>query len=54
MKSSLIINFKRNSGKELGEKNQKDLHQSQIQIKTIFPKTNRRDSIRQELEAVRV
>jgi hypothetical protein len=46
--------FQTKSGKEIGEKFQNDLHKAQIQIKTIFPKTNQRDLIRQELEAVKV
>lgn len=46
--------FQTKSGQELGEKFSRDLHQAQMQIKTIFPKTTRRDSIRQELAAVRV
>jgi hemoglobin-like flavoprotein len=46
--------FETNSGKEIGEKFQKDLYKSQAQIKTIFPKQNQRDIIRQELEAVKV
>ena len=46
--------FQTKSGREIAEKFSKDLHQAQMQIKTIFPKTTRRDSIRQELAAVRV
>jgi hypothetical protein len=46
--------FQSKSGKEMGEKFENDLYKSQIQIKTIFPKTNPRDRIRQELEAVKV
>lgn len=46
--------FQSKSGRELAEKFSSDLHQAQMQIKTIFPKTTRRDSIRQELSTVRV
>ncbi len=46
--------FQTKSGKEIGENFEKDLHKAQLQIKTIFPKTNQRDRIRQELEAVKV
>ena len=46
--------FQTKTGKELGEKYQDNLHKIQKQIKTIFPKTNQRDFIRQELEAIKV
>ncbi len=46
--------FQTKSGKELGKKFENNLHQAQMQMKTIFPKINPRDSIRQELEAVKV
>jgi hypothetical protein len=46
--------FQTKSGKAMGEKYENDLHKAQLQIKTIFPKTNQRDRIRQELEAVKV
>ena len=46
--------FQTNSGKELTSKFQDQLHQAQIQIKSIFPQTNRRDLIQQELESVKV
>ena len=46
--------YQTKTGKEMGEKFENDLYKSQIQIKTIFPKTNPRDRIRQELQAVKV
>jgi hypothetical protein len=46
--------FQTNSGKEMGEKFEDNLHKTQIQIKTIFPKINQQDLIRQELEAIKV
>jgi hypothetical protein len=46
--------FQTKSGKDLGEKFENDLQKTQMQIKTIFPKINPQDSIRQELEAVKV
>ena len=46
--------FQTKSGQDLGKKFENDLQKSQMQIKTIFPKINPRDSIRQELEAVKV
>jgi hypothetical protein len=46
--------FQTKLGKEMGEKFENDLHKSQMQIKTIFPKIDQRDLIRQELEAVKV
>ncbi|CAF0778656.1 unnamed protein product [Adineta steineri] len=45
--------FQTKLGKDLGMKFENDLHKSQIQIKTIFPKINQSDRIRQELEAVK-
>lgn len=46
--------YQTKSGQEMGEKFENDLYKSQVQIKTIFPKTNPRDRIRQELQAVKV
>jgi hypothetical protein len=46
--------FQTKSGKDLGKKFENDLQKSQMQIKTIFPKINPRDLMRQELEAVKV
>ncbi|CAF3295168.1 unnamed protein product [Rotaria sp. Silwood2] len=45
--------FQTKLGKDIGEKFQNDLYKNQAQIKTIFPKTNQQDLIRQELEVVK-
>lgn len=41
-------------GQEIGKKFQKNLHKTQMQIKTIFPKKNHYDLLRQELESLKV
>ncbi|CAF1609433.1 unnamed protein product [Adineta ricciae] len=45
--------FQSKSGKEQGEKFENNLHKSQLRVKTIFPKLNQRDLIRQELNAIK-
>ncbi|CAF1143802.1 unnamed protein product [Adineta ricciae] len=46
--------FQSKSGKEQGEKFENNLHKSQLRVKTIFPKLNQRDLIRQELNTIKV
>ncbi|CAF0788619.1 unnamed protein product [Didymodactylos carnosus] len=45
--------FETTSGKQMAEKYEKELLEAQAKVKTIFPKANQRDMIRQELEAVK-
>ncbi|CAF2160079.1 unnamed protein product [Rotaria magnacalcarata] len=45
--------FQTKLGKDIGEKFQDDLIKTQTRIKTIFPKTNQQDLIRQDLDVVK-
>ncbi|UJR31154.1 hypothetical protein I4U23_018661 [Adineta vaga] len=45
--------FQTKSGKALGERYENNLHKSQIRVKTILPKLNQRDFIRQDLDAIK-
>jgi hypothetical protein len=46
--------FQTRTAKDLVQQYEKDLCRTQTKIKTIFPKINQRDMIRQEVDAIKV